>query len=381
MNVTGSLRLKRGIWQMVFDYYDATGKRKQKSESTRLPEKGNKRRAQKMLESRIAELQQQYETALEAKNILFLDFMRTWLDEVVVHRVKANTLSQYNLVYNGYIAKYLPFHGVTLRDLTPALIQSYYNEQLKAGLSPNTVRKHHANIHKCLGYALRLGLIASNPSAQTELPPKRKYTGATAYTPEQLKTLLVLFEGDVLESAVKIAVTYGVRRSEVCGLKWDVVDFENKRMSICRTAVVDNGKVLYSDLTKTSTSNRVLPLTNAMRAFLQKVKREQEVNKELFGIDYEDSGFVCTRPDGKPINPDFVTHHFQRVLKANGLPVIRFHDLRHSAVYALRKGGCDAKDIQSWLGHSDVSTTLNIYGHLLNGDLTRLGEIMDSMIG
>ena len=381
MNVTGSLRLKRGIWQMVFDYCDATGRRRQKSESTKLPEKGNKRKAQKMLETRIAELQQQYETALEAKNILFLDFMRTWLDEVVVHRVKANTLSQYNLVYNGYIVKYLPFHGVTLRDLTPALIQSYYNEQLKAGLSPNTVRKQHANIHKCLGYAVRLGLITNNPSAQTELPPKRKYTGATAYTPEQLKTLLTVFEGDVLECPVKIAVTYGVRRSEVCGLKWDAVDFETQRLSICRTAVVDNGKVLYSDLTKTSTSNRTLPLTNAMRAYLLKVKQEQEINKELFGSDYEDSGYVCTRPDGQPINPDFVTHHFQRVLKANGLPMIRFHDLRHSAVYALRKGGCDAKDIQSWLGHSDVSTTLNIYGHLLNGDLTRLGEIMDSMIG
>lgn len=118
-----------------------------------------------------------------------------------------------------------------------------------------------------------------------------------------------------------------------------------------------------------------------MRAYLLKVKEIQANNKELFGSDYEDSGFVCARPDGKPINPDFVTHHFQRILKANGLPVIRFHDLRHSAVYALRKGGCDAKDIQSWLGHSDDATTLNVYGHLLNGDLTHLGQIMDSMIG
>ena len=91
--------------------------------------------------------------------------------------------------------------------------------------------------------------------------------------------------------------------------------------------------------------------------------------------------YICTRPDGEPINPDFVTHHFQRIVKANNLPMIRFHDLRHSAVYALRKGGCDAKDIQCWLGHSDVSTTLNVYGHLLSGDLGRLGQIMDSVVG
>ena len=381
MKVTGSLRLKRGIWQLVFDYLDSSGQRRQKSESTGLPEKGNKRKAQKMLEERIADLQQQYETALEAKDILFLTFMRSWLDDVIAHRVKANTLSQYNLVYNGYIAKFMPFHGVTLRELTPALVQSYYNAQLKAGLSPNTVRKHHANIHKCLDYAVRLGLMTRNPSVQTELPPKRKYKGATAFTPEQLRTLLTVFEGDALEVPVKIAVTYGLRRSEVCGLKWDSVDFDAGTISVFRTAVVDNGKVLYSDTTKTATSNRVLPLTNAMREYLLKVKKAQEYNRELFGADYEDSGFICIRPDGQPINPDFVTHHFQRILKANGLPVIRFHDLRHSAVYALRKGGCDAKDIQSWLGHSDVSTTLNVYGHLLAGDLDKLGQIMDSMVG
>lgn len=382
MKVTGNLRLKRGIWQLVFDYLDETGQRRQKSESTGLPEKGNKRKAQKMLDDRIAELQQQYETALDSRsNILFLTFMRSWLDDVVAYKVKSNTLSQYNLVYNGYIAKYKPFHGVKLQNMTPTLIQSYYNAQLNAGLSPNTVRKHHANIHKCLSYAVRLGIITVNPSTQTELPPKRKYKGATAFTPEQLKTLLTVFEGDALEVPVKIAVTYGLRRSEVCGLKWDAIDFEANTLTICRTAVVDNGKVLFSDTTKTATSNRVLPLTSAMRVYLLRVKQVQVDNKELFGVAYEDSGFVCTRPDGKPINPDFVTHHFQRILKANDLPVIRFHDLRHSAVYALRKGGCDAKDIQCWLGHSDVSTTLNVYGHLLNGDLTRLGQIMDSMVG
>ena len=381
MKVTGSLRLKRGIWQLQFDYQDATGQRKQKSESTGLPEKGNKRRAQKMLETRLAEMEQQYETALDNRNVQFLSFMRSWLDDVVVHQVKENTFSQYNMVYNGYIAKYKPFHGVKLQALTPALIQSYYNTQLKNGLSPNTVRKHHANLHKCLSYAVRLGMLAQNPSDQTELPPKRKYRGATAYTPEQLKQLLEFFEHDPLETPVRIAVTYGLRRSEVCGLRWDAVDFDANTLSVCHTAVVDNGKVLYSDNTKTASSNRVLPLTASMRTYLLRVREQQKENKSLFGSVYHDSGYVCTRPDGEPINPDFVTHHFQRVLKSNNLPVIRFHDLRHSAVYALRKGGCDAKDIQCWLGHSDVSTTLNVYGHVLSSDLGRLGQIMDSMVG
>ena len=380
MKATGYVRLKRGIWQIVFYYFDENGERHQSSESTGLPEKGNKRRAQQILNERLDELANQYTTTLASKNILFLTFMLDWLNDVVSHKVKISTFSQYLYVFNTYIAKYKPFHGVKLQELTPALLQSYYNAQLKAGLSPNTVRKHHANIHKCLDYAVRMGKITLNPSIMTELPAKRKYQGAIAYTPEQLKKLLRLFRGEPLEVAVQLTVTYGLRRSEVCGLRWEAIDFDAGTIHICHTAVMNKGKVVYSDSTKTDSSNRVLPLTNNMRTYLQKVQYQQAENKKLFGDAYIDSGYVCVHANGAPIRPDYVTPHFQRRLKEIGLPVIRFHDLRHSAVYALRKGGCDAKDIQAWLGHSDITTTLNVYGHVLGGDMDRLGQVMDSLL-
>lgn len=380
MKATGYLRLKRGIWQIVIDYLDENGQRHQCSESTGLPEKGNKRRAQKILDDRLEDMSQQYTASLESKNILFLTFMRDWLNDVVSYKVKISTMTQYLYVFDSYIAQYKPFHGVKLQALTPALLQSYYNAQLKAGLSPNTVRKHHANIHKCLDYAVRMGKISLNPSIMTELPAKRKYQGATAYTPEQLKTLLRLFRGEPLETAVQLTVTYGLRRSEVCGLRWDAVDFEAGTIHVCHTAVMNKGKVVYSNSTKTDSSNRVLPLTANMREYLQKVRLQQAENKELFGNTYIDSGYVCVHPNGAPIRPDYVTPHFQRRLREIGLPVIRFHDLRHSAVYALRKGGCNAKDSQAWLGHSDITTTLNVYGHVLGGDMDRLGRVMDSVL-
>ena len=380
MKVTGHIRSKNGIWQMVFEYYDKSGQRRQKSESTHLPEKGNKRRAQQMLDKRLKELAQQYEPFLDDGRVLFLDFMRDWLDNVMAYKVKENTLEQYNLTFDRYISEYKPFHGLKLQDLTPPMLQSYYSEQVKAGLSPNTVRKHHANIHKCLDYAVRLGLIAFNPSAQVELPAKQKYTGATACTPGQLQGLLQLFRGDPLETVLMLGIAYGLRRSEVCGLRWDAVDMEAGTLHICHTAVKANGRVLYSDSPKTATSNRVLPLTASMREYLGSVRERQEENKRLFGRDYTDSGYICVKPDGTPIDPDFVTHHFRRVLVANDVPIIRFHDLRHSAVNTLRKGGCDVKDIQAWLGHSDVSTTLNIYGHILQGDMARLGNVVDAAL-
>ena len=381
MTATGSLRVKRGILQMVVEYQDAAGIRRQKSKSTGLPEKGNRRRAQEMLNEYLQEFEGAYTPAIEAKNTLFLNFMGDWLDDVAAYETKRNTLTEYKRVFNGYIREYKPFHGVKLQDVTPALVQSYFNAQLKAGLSPNTVRKHKTNINQCLVCARRLGLIQSNPTGQTELPAKRKFTGAKACTPKQLQKLLQAFNGDLLETAVRITATYGLRRSEVCGLRWDSVNFEAGYITICHTALTDGGEVFYSPTTKNDSSNRRLPLTDNMRAYLQSVKEQQEEYKRLFGKSYTDSGFVCTKPDGTPLHPNFVTHHFHLVLSNHDLPVIRFHDLRHSVVYALRQGGCDAKDIQSWLGHSDISTTLGVYGHVLDGDLDPLGKVMDLALG
>ena len=380
MHVTGHLRVKRGILQMVFSYYDAEGKRHQSSESTGLPEKGNKREAQKMLDKRLEEMNREYAPVIESKSILFLTFMENWLDDVAAQNTKRNTLSEYRRVFEHYIKLYKPFHGVKLQDMTPALLQSYFNAQLKAGLSPNTVHKHKTNINKCLVHALRLKLIQSNPTGQVELPAKRKYTGAKACTPKQLRQLLEAFEGDVLETPVRITATYGLRRSEVCGLRWDAVSFEAGYISICHTALTDGGKLYFSDTTKNATSNRRLPLTDSMRAYLQSVKEQQEEYKRLFGESYTDSGFVCTKPDGTPLHPNFVTHHFSRALDAHGLPHIRFHDLRHSVVYALSHNNADVQKIKTWLGHSSITTTFNVYGHVLREDLDALGKTMDTVL-
>ena len=129
--------------------------------------------------------------------------------------------------------------------------------------------------------------------------------------------------------------------------------------------------------TKTKSSRRRLLLTAMMEQILMEIRAQQSHYRQLFGRDYCESGYICTKPDGTPVDPDFVTHHFIRMMQKSNLPPLRFHDLRHSAVYMLRQGGCDAKDIQVWLGHSDVSTTLNIYGHLLEEDLGTIGGIVD----
>lgn len=118
--------------------------------------------------------------------------------------------------------------------------------------------------------------------------------------------ILQMFQDDPLETPVKLTVTYGLRRSEVCGLRWDAVDFEAGTIHVCHTAVMAKGKVKYSDSTKTATSNRILPLTANMRIYLQTVKARQEENKKLFGDAYVSSGYVCVHLNGAPIRPDDV---------------------------------------------------------------------------
>ena len=374
--MTGSLRIKRGIWQMVFSYKDSTGKWRTKSESTGLKEKGNKRRAAAMLDARLKELSHTSDKLLQNSKVMFLDAMEQWLEDVMIGQVRYNTLVQYKNAFAYNIKSYPPFQNVRLQKLTPALLQSFYNAKVKAGLSPNTVHKLHANLNKFLNYAVAMDMIPSNPAQRVTLPRKVRPNVGKAYTAQQLQELLHLLKGDPLELVVFLTVTYGLRRSEVCGLRWSSVDFKSKHLRIDHTAVAINGQVIRANQTKSAASCRTLPMSPQVCKALEAEWAAQETAARTLGILWKDSGYVCVRPDGLPLDPTFVSHHFARVIKKSGLPYIRFHDLRHSAATLLHSGGYDLKDIQGWLGHSDISTTGNIYSHLEEKRLTDIAQTM-----
>ena len=362
--MTASLRVKNGIYHIVYSYYGDDGKRKQRSESTGLKERGNKRKAEAMLKARLEEMEKRSAMQIEAEDILFLDAMEEWLNVVMPTQVRQNTLDEYKRAFNYHIKKYSRFQNLPLQKLSPQILQSFYNAGTQAGLSPNTIHKQHSNINKFLKYALRLDMIENNPANRVTLPRKVRSRKAKFYTPEQLQKLLTLFWGDPIEPVVYLAVHLGMRRSEVCGLQWESVDFEHRRIIVQHTAVVLCGKVIFSENTKSESSRRVLPMSESVANYLTHLKERQQYNRERLGNTYCESDFVCTREDGAPINPDFVSHHFPRVVEKSGLPKISFHDLRHSCASLLHASGYDLKDIQIWLGHSDIQTTANIYTHL-----------------
>lgn len=182
-----------------------------------------------------------------------------------------------------------------------------------------------------------------------------------------------LFEavaGTKLELPVLLGAFYGLRRSEIVGLKWSAIDFEQNTITISHTVTSCNldGKcvIVAKDTTKTKSSRRTLPLVPYFHEKLLAVKAQQERNQKLCGRSYnrEFLEYICVDDIGDRFKPNYITSQFPKLLERNGFRKIRFHDLRHSCASLLLASGVPMKHIQEWLGHSDFSTTANIYAHL-----------------
>ena len=185
--------------------------------------------------------------------------------------------------------------------------------------------------------------------------------------------MLTLFDavsGDPLELCVKIAAYYGLRRSEVLGLRWSAIDMEHKTISISHKVIeaeVDGKFVpMGEDVLKTKSSFRTLPLIPAVGIILLEEKEKQEMYRRLvkksYCRDYLD--YICVDQCGKLLRPNYVTEHFSWLIEKYGLRKVRFHDLRHTCASLLLSNGISMKQIQIWLGHSTFSTTADIYAHL-----------------
>ena len=212
-------------------------------------------------------------------------------------------------------------------------------------------------------------MLDNNPADRIERPRKEKYTG-NIYNAAELEGLFAAVKGDPIELGVILAAFYGLRRSEVVGLKWSAIDFEQKTITIRHTvtqACVDGkSTVIEKDRTKTKSSHRTLPLVAPFEQLLRSLKAQQELNRKLCGSAYctKYTEYIYVNELGELIKPGYITQHFPALLEKKNLRRIRFHDLRHSCASLLYANGVSMKEIQEWLGHSDISTTSNIYTHL-----------------
>lgn len=374
--VAGHLQEKSGYYYVVLNYKDSNGKRRSKWISTKLPIKGNKKRAEQLLLEERAnfiikeELEPATETmqaSLFSNDMLFCDFLKKWL-EIAKPTVSISTYCSYVTLSQSVIIPYFKREGITLSALKPINIQCFYMEQLKR-VKATTVIHYHAIIHRALKYAVKIELLLSNPADRVERPRKEKFVGAF-YDSSEIKKLFEITKGTKLELPVFLGAFYGLRRSEAIGLKWDAIDFDNDTITIMHTVTACrlDGKLteIKQDATKTASSMRTLPLVPIFKEMLTERKVKQEYYQKIFGKSYNKNylDYICVDEIGNIISPNYVTTAFSKLLEKNGMRHIRYHDLRHSCASLMLANGVPMKQIQEWLGHSDFSTTANIYAHL-----------------
>lgn len=380
IDVTGSLQIKNNKYQAVLSYKQ-DNKWKTKWVSTKIPAvKGNKKLANAKLEEIKKQFQEEINSDhIDNEEILFIDYMKKWL-KMIKASVEETTYNGYKGIVNGRLSEYFSNKKITLQDIKPKHIQDFYQYLLDDGLSGNTVKHYHANIRKALQYAMKTDIIPSNPADKVDLPKIEEYN-PNFYTSDEVKTLLNEVIGTKLEIPVMIDCFYGFRRSEVIGLKWSAIDFENKTITINHTITQSNGKLIIRDKTKTKSSKRTLPLEPIVESFLLELKEKQEKNKELCGNNYNQEWleYICVDVCGNLIRPDYVTETFLKLLKKKELKQIRFHDLRHTCASILLKNGANMKEIQAWLGHSNYNTTANLYAHLDTSSVNEVGKVITNV--
>ncbi len=363
--VAGHLRLKRGYWHMVLSYNDETGKHVTKSVTTHLKEKGNKKRAETMLLELRRQATEEQQTQRQATGLYFDTYLETWLKQMQL-TVSPTTFHAYSNIIHGSICPYFKPLDLLISELKPKHIAEYYDSLLSRGLSPTTVRRHHANIHKALKRAVVDGLIQRNPADCVEPPKQAKYTAAY-YSAEECRELLATVRGTELELPVVLTLFLGLRRCEVLGLKWEAVDFTRHVIHIRHAVHQVQGQVIERDTLKRKSSCRTLPLSHEIEQLL--------LSQQMAG------GFICLNADGQLLTPNALSAKFKQLLKKNGLREIRFHDLRHTCAALLIGAHVPLIDVSHWLGHSTIAITADLYGHLEFSSKLQCASTLSDVLG
>ena len=302
----------------------------------------------------------------------------------MIFTVREGTLSAYKSLIEHQIKPYLG--NRPLSTLTTNEIQKFYNVIKKNGrvradrelgteLADSMVRKIHMLLHESLETAMQQRLIVNNPTNGTTIP-KNNYPAKQILNDEQLDRFMETIKTDERwYDFFYTELTTGLRRGEICGLRWEDFDEKNGKLKIRRSVGRIKDGVLPVGETKTETGTREILLPPSTVELLRK-RKENAVGNWIFPNFY--------RPE-EPLNPQSAYTHLKVLLKKAELPLIRFHDLRHTFATHAIAGGVDAKTLSGILGHTNASFTLDTYTHVTT-DMQKnaakiVGNFMDDIIG
>ena len=314
---------------------------------------------------------QQQGIFVEPNKLTLGAWLDKWLWDYKKPRLRATTLDNYEMLIRRHLKPALG--TVALRDLRPEHLQHCYNEKSKENLAPRTIQLLHTVIHGALSQTEKNQLVARNVSKLTERPQGVRKEVQTLTADQVATSLLLALKEDRLFAIIYLVFGTGLRRGELLALRWRDIDLNEGvlqvRQTLARVNVYnERGERQRTQLVfqepKTAQSRRKVPIPGSCLVALKRHKAKQAEEKLLLGPAYEDNGLAVCQPDGKPIDPRNFLRYFQKVLKQAGLPAIRIHDARHTFATMMLELGESPKTVQTMLGHSRVSITLDTYSHV-----------------
>ena len=290
------------------------------------------------------------------------------------------------VLYRGLTSRIYPAIGhLKLKDIRAdhlntfytSLAQSGQNKRTGGGLSAKSILEHHRLISTVLDQAEKESLVPFNVAGKATLP-KLERREVTYFQPEQVEAIRDALELEPIkwQTLVHMLLITGARRGEILGLKWDKGDFEGSKIHICNNVLYSADRGIYEDSPKTATSNRYVTLPLETMKLLRKYRVWQNEERLRLVEYYQDQGFVFAQENGKPMHPDSVTTWLDRFSKRHNLPHINPHAFRHTMASMLYFNGVDSVSISKRLGHAQVSTTANIYAHIMEEADQRNADIL-----
>lgn len=289
-------------------------------------------------------------------------YLDQWLEQDHKHHVRIGTYANYRINLDTHI---VPVLGrIQLQKLTWEQVQAFYDKKIEEGLSPGTIKIIHGLLHRALDTAVKRGLVPRNVCDFVS-PPSLPRHEVTPLTEVQAQQLLQVVRGQDLEGLITLALTTGMREGEILALRWGDINLDAASLQIRRTIQRISGHGIVESEPKTPLSRRKITLPAFVVESLRRHRVRQLEQRVKVGEKWSKEDFVFSNCYGGYKDANQLRLEFRRLLQVANLPLIRFHDLRHSAATILLGMGVHPKIVQELLGHSKINTTMDIYSHVL----------------
>jgi len=305
-------------------------------------------------------------------------FLDRWLSDIVAPARQPSTYQQYASVVRLYLTPSLGRHS--LAKLGPEHVQAMMRAQLAAGLSPRTVQGIRGTLRTALTSAMKWGLVARNVATLVDPPPSAHVERQTL-TPTEARRLLDAAKGDRFEALYSVALALGLRQGEALGLHWSDIDFDGRTLRVRSALYRQKGRGLVLKEPKTSASRRTINLPEATVVALRAHRARQLQDRLLAGAEWRNTDLVFTTLHGGPMDAGEIRERFYKLLGRAGLPHQRFHDLRHCCASLLLAQRVPTRVVMEILGHTQISTTMDLYSHVMPAARQEAADLMDRILG